>query len=61
MATQENRQLLDSIFQSLAAGDSRPLVAAMADDFRWRFAGEWSWARDWGARSRRSLLACWDP
>lgn len=24
----------------------------MADDFRWRFAGEWSWARDWGETKR---------
>jgi uncharacterized protein len=48
MSTEKNRRLLTSIFDSLATGDGRPLVDAMADDFRWRFAGEWSWARDWG-------------
>jgi ketosteroid isomerase-like protein len=52
MSAQENRQLLASIFDSLAAGDGRPLVDAMDDDFRWRFAGEWSWARDWGKTKR---------
>ena len=46
---EENRQLVRSILEPLAAGDTRPFVEAMADDFRWRFAGTWSWARDWGS------------
>jgi uncharacterized protein len=50
MSTQtENKQLLSTVFDALATGDTRPFVAAMADDLRWRFAGEWSWALDWGA------------
>jgi len=48
MSAEENRQLLRAIFESLHAGDPRPFIRAMADDFRWRFAGEWSWVRDWG-------------
>jgi hypothetical protein len=31
----------------------------MAEGFRWRFAGSWSWARDWGAtaaETRENLL-----
>jgi ketosteroid isomerase-like protein len=47
-STQENKQLLKTIFDALAQGQTRPFTDAMAEDFRWRFAGEWSWARDWG-------------
>lgn len=47
--TQQNRELIGSIFTALAAGEQRPFVEAMSEDFRWRFAGEWSWVRDWGA------------
>jgi len=50
MSTQtKNKQLLTTIFDALATGDTRPFSNAMADDLRWLFAGEWSWARDWGA------------
>lgn len=49
MSTQQNKKLLSGIFDAMAEGDTRPFVGAMAEDFRWRFAGEWSWARDWGA------------
>jgi uncharacterized protein len=60
MSTQtDNKQLLSTVFDALAAGDTRPFTEAMADDLRWRFAGEWSWARDWGATKqevRENLL-----
>lgn len=59
MGADENRQLLQGVFDALAEGDPRPFVAAMADEFRWRFPGQWSWARDWGAdkeETRRRLL-----
>jgi ketosteroid isomerase-like protein len=59
MSAEENRRLLSSIFDPLADGDPRPFVDAMADDFRWRFAGQWSWALDWGRskeETRRRLL-----
>jgi len=52
MSTQENKQLLKTIFDSLAEGDTRPFADAMAEDFLWRFAGEWSWVRDWGRGKR---------
>ena len=48
----ENKQLLSTIFDALAKGDARPFTDALADDLRWRFAGEWSWVRDWGASKR---------
>lgn len=59
MSAQENRHLLQSVFDSLAAGDPRTFVAAMADDFTWHFAGSWSWATDWGSdreETRERLL-----
>jgi ketosteroid isomerase-like protein len=59
MTTRDNKQLLTDIFASLADGDARPLTEAMAEDFRWRFAGEWSWVRDWGSTKgevRKCLL-----
>jgi ketosteroid isomerase-like protein len=52
LARTSNKQLLTAIFDALSVGDTRPFVDAMAEDFRWRFAGEWSWVRDWGATKR---------
>jgi ketosteroid isomerase-like protein len=52
MSTEHNRQLLASIFDALADGDTRPFADAMADDFQWRFPGKWSWSRDWGHTKR---------
>jgi len=46
MNDNQNRQLLTSVFDALATGDARPFADAMAEDFTWRFPGEWSWARD---------------
>ena len=40
-----NKQRLQHIFAALAAGNSRPLVDAMADDFRWVVAGRSRWSR----------------
>ncbi len=60
MGTHENKALLQGIFDALAGGDGRPFADAMSDDFRWRFAGEWSWVRDWGhskQETARNLLA----
>jgi uncharacterized protein len=49
MSADKNRELLGAIFDALAEGDPRPFVAAMDDQFTWRFPGSWSWARDWGS------------
>lgn len=54
-----NKQLLGTIFDALAAGDPRPFVGAMADEFTWSFPGQWSWALDWGSsrvETRERLL-----
>jgi ketosteroid isomerase-like protein len=45
MGTLENKQLLQDIFAATARGDSRPLVEAMAEDFRWTIAGNGRWSR----------------
>ena len=45
MGAPENKQLLQDIFAATARGDSRPLVEAMADDFRWTIAGNGRWSR----------------
>lgn len=50
MGTAENKQLLQTIFAATAQGDSRPLVDAMADDFRWTIAGNGRWARSYDGK-----------
>lgn len=45
MGAAENKQLLRDIFAATARGDSRPLVEAMAEDFRWTIAGNGRWSR----------------
>jgi ketosteroid isomerase-like protein len=42
---EENKQLLQRIFEALARGDSRPLVEHMSDDFCWNVAGNNSWSK----------------
>ncbi len=42
-----NKQLLRRLFDAWSRGDMRPLVDAMADDFRWVFPGSWSGAGVW--------------
>lgn len=44
MSTEENRRLLERIFDGLATGDARLLVDSMADDFRWNVTGKTSWS-----------------
>lgn len=58
-AKDENLQLMTAVFDGLADGDPRPFVAAMDESFSWHFAGQWSWAIDWGEsreETRRRLL-----
>ena len=45
MGVVENKQLLQHIFEELSKGNSEPLVAGMADDFRWTVAGTTKWSR----------------
>ena len=41
----ENKQLLQDVFAALAKSDSRPFVAAMAEDFRWTMHGGSKWSK----------------
>ena len=50
MGTAENKQLLQDIFSATAQGNSRPLVDAMADDFRWIISGDGRWSRSYDGK-----------
>jgi ketosteroid isomerase-like protein len=45
MSAEQNKLLLKDIFAALAQSDSRPFVAAMADDFRWTMHGGSKWSK----------------
>lgn len=45
MSAEQNKQLLQRIFDELAEGNSRPLVEAMADGFSWTVTGRTRWSR----------------
>lgn len=47
MSALENKKTLKAIFTEMAAGNSRPFVDAMADDFTWTIAGAGPWAGSW--------------
>lgn len=51
MSAEENRRLLQEIFDQMAQGNTRAMSNAMADDFRWVFPGNWSWAGSWEPKS----------
>jgi ketosteroid isomerase-like protein len=40
----ENKQIVQSIFDELAQGNSRPLVESMTDDFQWTVTGSNRWS-----------------
>ncbi|MBC8057783.1 MAG: nuclear transport factor 2 family protein [Rhizobiales bacterium] len=47
MNAQTNKQRMQAIYAALAEGDSRPFVAAMADDFCWVMPGSEVWSGRW--------------
>ncbi len=47
----ENKQFVEEIFRQLAQGNSGALGAAMAEECRWVFPGNWSWSGVWEPRS----------
>ena len=53
--TTENKQLLQHIFAALAQSDSKPLVDAMAEDFRWTVTGSTKWSRTY--EGKQAVLA----
>ncbi len=47
MNADDNKALLQNIFDRMAAGNTRALSEAMAENFRWTFPGNWSWSGSW--------------
>lgn len=45
MGAAENKQLMKSICDELAKGNSRPFIESMADDFCWTVTGTTKWSR----------------
>jgi ketosteroid isomerase-like protein len=54
MATTDNKQLMQHIFEELAKGNSKPLVESMHDDFRWTVSGKTKWSRTY--EGKRAVL-----
>ncbi|QDP80192.1 nuclear transport factor 2 family protein [Nocardia otitidiscaviarum] len=48
---QTNRELVQRVFARMAAGDTRALTEAMADDVAWTFPGDWSWSGTWSPKT----------
>jgi ketosteroid isomerase-like protein len=51
MTPTENKLLLEAIFAALATGDSRPFVAAMADDVTWTVMGRTPWSKTYEGKA----------
>ena len=47
MNAHTNKQTMQAAFAALAEGDSRPFLAAMADDFSWVMPGKGVWSGRW--------------
>jgi uncharacterized protein len=45
MRSEQNKQLIVSIFAETAKGNGGPFVEALADDVEWRIIGTTSWSR----------------
>jgi uncharacterized protein len=51
VGTAENKQLIRGVFDRMAQGDTRAMTEAMAENARWVFPGNWSWAGTWEPKS----------
>jgi len=51
MGTTENKKLLQDVFAAMAEGDSRPLIAALADDVRWTLTGSTPFSRTYEGKA----------
>lgn len=54
MNSDENKRLLQHVFEGLAAGDSRGLIESMAEDFRWTVTGTTRWSGTY--RGKQAVL-----
>ncbi len=51
MTASDNKQLLRAAYAALAAGDARPFVHLMADDFTFTIEGHGAWSRTWRGKA----------
>ena len=51
MSVTENKKLLQDVFDAMAEGDSRPLIAALADDVRWTLMGSTPFSRTYEGKA----------
>ena len=51
MSASENKKLMQDVFEAMAEGDSRPLVAALADDVRWTLTGSTPFSRTYEGKA----------
>ena len=51
MGTAENKKLLQDVFAAMAGGDSRPLIAALAEDVRWTLTGSTPFSRTYEGKA----------
>ena len=58
MTAEDNKGLMEEIFDQLAKGNGRPFVEALAEDVRWTIIGDTAWSGTWDglASVRRDLL-----
>jgi ketosteroid isomerase-like protein len=54
MGAPENKEVMRQIFEELSKGNSEPLVASMAEDFRWTVTGTTKWSRTY--EGKQSVL-----
>ena len=52
MAQPTNKQALEAAFESLSRGDSRKLLALMAEDFVWEIPGKSNWSGRWEGKDK---------
>ncbi|MEO3784056.1 nuclear transport factor 2 family protein [Actinocorallia sp. B10E7] len=50
MDIDQNKQFVQRIFEHMAEGNVRAMSDALADDCRWVFPGNWSWAGEWASK-----------
>jgi ketosteroid isomerase-like protein len=46
----ENKQLMASVFEQMAAGNGQPFMDALADDVRWTVSGTSPWSRTYSGK-----------
>jgi len=51
VSPEDNKLIVDEVFRAWSRGDIRPLITAMAEEFRWIFPGSWSWSGVWEPKS----------